>query len=61
MAIECDPKADYYVTLGLANGATADDIKTAHRERIRDLHPDDSVRAAISFCAHEGSPRLTAT
>jgi len=48
MAIEYDPTADYYVMLGIADNATADDIKKAHRERVRDLHPDrgrDSARA----------------
>jgi curved DNA-binding protein CbpA len=48
MAIEYDPKADYYEVLSIDVNATTEDIKKAHRARIRDLHPDrggDTARA----------------
>src|SRR5437868_13959055 len=48
MAIAYDPEADHYVALGIQGTATAEDIKKAHRARIRDLHPDrggDTTRA----------------
>jgi curved DNA-binding protein CbpA len=48
MAVEYEPKADYYAVLGINVNATAADIKKAHRVRIRDLHPDrggDATRA----------------
>jgi hypothetical protein len=56
MAIEYDPTADCYVTLGIDDSATQDDIKKAHRERIRDLHPDhggDSARATAVNLARD--------
>jgi curved DNA-binding protein CbpA len=48
MAVEYDPRADCYVTLGIEDSATDEDIKKAHRARIRALHPDrggDAARA----------------
>src|SRR4029077_18427751 len=34
------PKRDYYETLGLARGASEQDIKSAFRRLAKDLHPD---------------------
>ena len=39
MAAAGDPRA-YYRTLGVPRTASADDIKTAFRERAKELHPD---------------------
>ena len=40
MAINYDPKADYYALLCIEAAASPDDIKKAHRARIGELHPD---------------------
>ncbi len=34
---------DYYQTLGIARGASADDIKKAYRKLARKYHPDVST------------------
>src|SRR6476620_2038706 len=34
------PKRDYYEVLGLARGASEQDIKSAYRRLAKDLHPD---------------------
>lgn len=62
MAIEYDPTADYYVMLGIEDSSTEGDIKSAHRARIRDLHPDhggDPLRATAVNLARDvlGDPR----
>src|SRR3954467_15979187 len=33
-------KRDYYDILGLSKGASADEIKKAHRKLVRQYHPD---------------------
>src|SRR5262245_29457798 len=56
MAIQYDPRADYYVMLRIEDSATDDDIKKAHRARIRDLHPDhggDAARATAVNLARD--------
>jgi curved DNA-binding protein CbpA len=35
-----DPKDDHYATIGVADNATADEIKRAYREKAKLLHPD---------------------
>ena len=44
-------KRDYYETLGVARGASADDIRAAHRRLARKHHPDvnKSPDAAKTF------------
>lgn len=39
-AAPADPDAEAYAILGLQPGATADEIKAAHRELMKGVHPD---------------------
>ena len=39
--LETMAKRDYYEVLGLARGASSDEIKKSFRNRARQLHPDN--------------------
>src|SRR5215218_6179529 len=40
--IDFDPKVDYYKSLGVAEKATADEIKKAYRKLAKQYHPDST-------------------
>jgi curved DNA-binding protein CbpA len=46
-----DPKADHYVRLGVAAEATAAEIRTAYRARIKRAHPDKATGSTAAAAA----------
>jgi outer membrane protein OmpA-like peptidoglycan-associated protein len=58
MALAGDHKG-YYRMLGLAHGASADEIRVAFRERAKRLHPDRAGGADSELADTEGFKRLT--
>jgi curved DNA-binding protein CbpA len=42
------PQPDYYLVLGVSRGATADEIRHAHRLLVRRYHPDTAGRADLT-------------
>lgn len=57
-AAPADPDAEAYAVLGLKPGATADEIKAAHRELMKGVHPDHGGSSYLASKINEARDRL---
>ena len=55
---EAEEDAEAYAVLGLRPGATADDIKKAHRELMKGVHPDHGGSSYLATKVNEARDRL---
>lgn len=53
-----DPDAEAYAVLGLKPGATADEIKAAHRELMKGVHPDHGGSSYLAAKINESRDHL---